>query len=42
MAEIEYLGYWITKNGIKPLPKKVQAKKYIAPPKTTKQLRAFV
>jgi hypothetical protein len=24
-AELEYLGYWITRDGILPVPKKVQA-----------------
>ena len=38
----EYLGYWITRNGIQPLPKKVEAIKAIAPLKTTKQVRSFV
>ena len=41
-AEIEYLGYWITRDGIQPLPKKVQALQNIAPPTTKKQLRRFV
>ena len=31
--KIEYLGYWITRNGIQPLPKKVEALQNIAPPK---------
>ena len=25
-AELEYLGYWITRNGVKPMPQKVDAK----------------
>ena len=36
--EIEYLGYWITRQGIKPLPKKVEALQNIAPPKNKKHL----
>lgn len=40
--ELEYLGYWITRQGIQPLPKKVEAIKNIAPPKTRKQLRSFI
>ena len=37
--EIEYLGYWITQQGIQPLPKKVKALQNIAPPKNKKQLQ---
>jgi len=37
--EIEYLGYWITQDGVKPLPNKVQAILNLEPPKTLKQLR---
>ena len=40
--EIEYLGYWITQQGIQPLPKKVEALQNIAPPKNKKQLRRFL
>jgi hypothetical protein len=32
--KLEYLGYWITRSGIQPLPKKVDAIKNIATPKT--------
>ena len=34
--EIEYLGYWITQQGIQPLPENVEAFQNIAPP-TSKQ-----
>ena len=34
--ELEYLGYWITREGIKPLTKKVEAIQNIAPPTTKK------
>ena len=37
--EIEYLGYWITRDGIQPLPRKVEALQNIAPPKNKKQLQ---
>ena len=40
--ELEYLGYWITRDGIQPLPKKVEAILRIAEPKTRKQLRSFI
>ena len=35
--EIEYLGYWITRQGIQPLPKKVEPLQNIAPPKNKKK-----
>jgi hypothetical protein len=38
----EYLGFWITRKGISPLPKKVDAMLKIAPPTTKKQLRRFI
>jgi hypothetical protein len=38
----EYLGFWITRKGISPLPKKVNAMLKIAPPTTKKQLRRFI
>ena len=40
--ELEYLGYWITWEGIQPIPKKVDAILNIAPPTTRKQLRRFI
>ena len=39
---LEYLGFKITRNGIMPLPDKVQAIQNIAVPKTKKQLRSFI
>ena len=39
---LEYLGYWITRDGIQPVPKKVQAILNIAEPKTKKELRRFI
>src|SRR5210317_1941473 len=41
-TELEYLGYWITRNGIKPLNKKVEAINNLAAPKTRKELRQFI
>ena len=41
-AELEYLGYWITRSGISPLTKKVKAILKIEPPKTRKGLRSFI
>jgi putative transposase len=42
VSEIEYLGYWITRNGIQPVPKKVEAIQCIAPPTTRKQVQSFI
>ena len=39
---LEYLGYWISREGISPLPKKVEAWKQIKPPTNIKELRSFV
>ena len=41
-TELEYLGYWITRDGIKPLNKKVEAINNLATPKTRKELRRFI
>ena len=41
-SELEYLGYWITRDGIKPLPAKVAAIMKIAEPKNRKELRSFI
>ena len=40
--ELEYLGYWVTRKGISPMPRKVDAMMRIEDPKTRKQLRAFI
>ena len=40
--EIEYLGYLLTKEGIKPVPNKVQAVLDLQPPTTLKQLRSLL
>eukprot|EP00957_Ditylum_brightwellii_P090193 6869230-Ditylum_brightwellii.AAC.1 len=40
--ELEYLGYWITREGIMSLPNKVLAIHEIEPPKSKKQLRIFI
>jgi hypothetical protein len=41
-AIIYYLGYEITKYGIQPQPKKVEAILKLSPPKTKRQLRHFL
>ena len=40
-TELEYLGYWITRNGIRPVTKKVEAIQKLKPPTTRKELRRF-
>ena len=39
-SELEYLGYWITQNGVKPLSKKVEEITNLAPP-TNESANAF-
>ena len=41
-TELEYLGYWISRTRIKPLPDKVKAILKIAEPKNRKELRSFI
>jgi RNase H-like domain found in reverse transcriptase/Reverse transcriptase (RNA-dependent DNA polymerase) len=41
-TEIEYLGYWITCDGIKPLPDKVKAILAIDTPRNRRELRSFI
>jgi hypothetical protein len=40
--ELEYLGFWLTRKGIQPQPKKVEAIQRLLPPKNKKQLRHFL
>ena len=40
--KVEYLGYSISENGLKPLPKKLSAIANIAPPKKQKDLLGFL
>ena len=40
--QIEYLGYWITRQGIQPVHNKVEAILNIKAPKTRKELRQFI
>jgi hypothetical protein len=40
--EIKYLGYWISKSGIQPIPKKVEAIKNMVGPTTLRELRRFI
>ena len=40
--QVEYLGYWITREGVQPLPNKIMAIQKIATPKTRRELRRFI
>ena len=42
VTEIDYLGYWITRNGIQSQPKKVEAIMRLTPLTTERQLRRFL
>jgi Reverse transcriptase (RNA-dependent DNA polymerase) len=42
VTEIDYLGYWITRRGIQPQPKEVEAILRLTPPTTKRQLRRFL
>ena len=41
-TEIEYLGYVLTREGIKPQPEKIRAILALLPPKNVKQVRSFL
>jgi len=41
-GELEYLGYWITRDGIQPMKEKVQSIMNLDEPKTRKELRSFM
>ena len=40
--EVEYLGYLLTNNGVKPQSKKVEAMNRLQAPKNTRQLKQFL
>ena len=40
--EMKYLGIWVTRTGIRPINKKVEALLNMKPPKNTKEVRAFI
>ena len=41
-SKLEYLGHWITRDGIQPVKEKVAAIMNIAEPKTRKELHSFI
>ena len=40
-SQLEYLGYWITRDGIQPLPKNAQAIRDLMAPKTRKATSVY-
>lgn len=42
VQELEYLGYWLTPKGIRPMVKKVEAIKNLKQPTKVKQVRSFL
>ena len=40
--KFDYLGYHVTRDGVMPIPKKVEEIQSLAVPKTRKQLRQFI
>jgi hypothetical protein len=40
--KIEYLGYWISRSGIQPIPKKVETITNMVRSTTHKELRSFI
>ena len=40
--KFDYLGYHVTRDGVMPIPKKVEAIQALTVPKTRKQLRQFI
>ena len=41
-TEIEYLGFWVTRDGVKPINRKIEAKTNMAPPTSRKEARKFI
>jgi hypothetical protein len=41
-TQLEYLGYWITQDGVKPLTKKVEAINNLAPPRNCTEVQKFI
>ena len=42
MSEVEYLGHWITREGVKPMTDKVESILGIQRPRTRKEIRRFM
>ena len=39
---MEYMGFWVTRTGIRPINKKVEAIVNMTPPKNQKQVHSFI
>ena len=39
---MEYLGFWVTRDGIKPINKKIEAMINMAPPTSRKEVQKFI
>ena len=42
VQETDWLGYWVTPNGLKPWRKKIDAILKLAPPRTLNEVRSFI
>ena len=41
-TNMEYIGFWVTRNGTQPINNKVESIVNMAPPKNTKHVRTFI
>ena len=41
-TEMEYLGFWVTRNGVKPIHKNIEAITNMKPPTSRKEVRQFM
>ena len=39
---MEYLGFWVTRDGVNPINRKIEAITHMKPPNSRKQVRKFV
>ena len=41
-TEMEYLGLWVTSNGVKPINRKIEEMNKMNPPTSQKEVRKFI
>ena len=41
-TEMEYLGFWVTRDGVKPINRKIEAITNMVPPTSRKYIREFI